>query len=332
MNFITLMKQCLRGPGTQRVEPTTDARPDEEPLPWTLSAGDVLAALFTVTATVLLYLALLPATVAHGRWLASLASAGLLLVFSDAFVRRRKNALAATLYPWLMGVFLILAAFPLLAKPALNSAAAPVMLGAVWAFTGLFFWQRYQAPSAVSQVVTGLFSIVVVPLVMQVYKSTTGGGPAMLGSGLLYLTAFGFGMTCSWLGLKFDQLDVHRTGVYSRIAFWFHSKGAIGMTVGLLLPYLATHRLVHFALHLSSGIETAMGFLCLLMGTTAVFLSLRWNRKYYLWAGTSLLSMGLCRLVPVNPLWLALVVLLGMSSVLYAWDTLSRNVRRVGTP
>lgn len=99
------------------------------------------------------------------------------------------------------------------------------------------------------------------------------------------------------------------------------------MTWGLLLPYMGSSRLLPFSLQPFPGLELAMGALCLLIGLAAVLVSLRWNRKYYLWAGASLLILGLLRMVPGNPLWVALGVLLGMIALLYHWDTLLDKMR-----
>lgn len=325
MNFFALFQRALRGPDPASPG-TTVLRSDEEQLPWSVTAGDVLVVIFTIVAAVLLHVVLSPSGPAFSRWMSPLAPAALLLVFAEAFVGRRKNALAAALYPGLVGFFLTLAAVKLLA-PHVGSASSVALAGSLWALTGLFFWQRFQAPSAVAQVVAGVFVAVVVPTVMLVYRASTGGGGAALVSGLIYVTAFSFGATCAWLGRKFDRLDIERTQVHSKIAFWFHSKGAIGMTWGLVLPYVSSGISNRLSMQLSTGLESWVGVLCLLMGCASVLLSLRWNRKYYLAAGASLLTLGLLRLLHVAPLGLALGVLLGLTAILYFWDALSVKLR-----
>lgn len=327
MNLCTLFKQTLRGPAPEDRLTDSIPTPKEEPLPWgPLHASDVLVTVFTVVALLLLHAGVMTLASPSWRWLAPLAPAGLLLVFSDAFVGRRKNTLAASLYPGLFGAFLVTAALPLLGPAKAALLWWPLPLGLLWALAGLLFWQRYQAPSAVSQVVTGVFVATVIPAAVVVFG--LGEESPVLASGLLYTVALGFSATCSWLGLKFDRMDVTRVGVHSRIAFWFHSKGAVGLAWGMFLPNVAgSRRLLPFSLQHSSGLETAMGALCLFAGLTAVFVSLRWNRKYYLWAGALLLTLGLMRLIPGNLLWVAFGVLLGLIAVLYEWDSLLNKVR-----
>lgn len=298
----------------------------QEPLPWTLTAGDVLIVGFTVIAVLLLSGGLALQAGRSAGILSTLAPALLLLVFSEMFIRRRNNSLAASVYPWLMGGYLVKAALvplvPLLKVGALPSVSVLTVIGGlVWASTGLFYWQRYRAPSAVSQFVMGLFVATVVSAVAYLLSNTL--ARPYLSATLFYCAAFAFGATCAWLGRKFDRLDVSRTGECSRIAFWFHSKGAMGMTAGLLIPYFMTvGKMMAGALGFPAGIELLIGLLCTFVGAGAVLLSLRWNRKYYTWAGAVCLVMGVYRLTAWSPLWLAFSVALGMVGLLFSWEQL----------
>lgn len=325
MNLLSLLKTALR----RRVAPDAGLLPrdvENEPLPLVSTASDIVVTLATLmTLGFAMALSAPLSRDLHGVLAATVPGMVLLLVFSEMFLRRRRVAAAGVVYPFVFGVLAVLStAFVLQRGIALFVAG-----GLAWAATGLLFWNRYRAPSAVAQFTTGLFAALVLPVVLPLLAGsvTRGASPTLSPTSAVYSVTLLYGALSAWLGFRFDRLDPERNREYSTIAYWLHAKGALGLTVGLVFP-LTQGLWTRSPAMQGAASMTSVGWAAVLVGLGVLGLAtgLRWNRKNYGWAGTLCVGAGLAAVTQTS--WAVLAALMGFVFLLYEWDVCVERVRR----
>lgn len=282
----------------------------EELLPWLNFTGGWITVVATVVVTYALGFAL---SDKNNPLISVLASMGLIILFSEMFIKKRNDSFANVVYPFVFGALTILATSMSLGKTMVPNTALMAISALAWSAGGILFWERYKTPSAVAQVTTGLFAAAAIPL-------SYGGGewPKVV---LVLL----FGCSHIWLGRQFDRLDPEREQIYSKVAYWFHSKGALGTFLGLtwltgITGPLLNKSLVHPSYVASAGAAYLSQGILAALGLAGIWLSLKWNRKYYLVMGSmGLLVTSLTLGAGLGGVFLILGTVIGL---LYNWDSL----------